>query len=72
MRITKVQEDAGHDIKAVMLEDGSTHTLEEAITMAKAGQIEGVNVGKDRLGRETLRSYPDGDPTNNLSELPRF
>lgn len=72
MRITKVQEDDNYDIKAVMLDDGSTHGIEEAISMAKSNQIEGVNVGKDKLGRDTLRSNPDDDTSNNLSNLPRF
>ena len=72
MKITKIQKDDNYDIKAVMLDDGTTHTIEEAIQMAKNEQLEGVNVGKDKLGRETLRSNPDGDPSNNLSNLPTF
>ena len=72
MKIVAIQEDKGYDIKAVKLDDGSVHQLADAIAMAKNNQIEGVNVGKDKLGRETLRSNPDGDPTNNLKNLPRF
>lgn len=72
MKIIKIKEDNNYDISAVMLDDGTQHSIEEAINMAKNNQIEGVNVGKDKLGRDTLRSNPDGDPSNNLSNLPRF
>lgn len=72
MKIVAVKQDKGQDIEAVKLDDGSVHQLADAIAMAKNNQIEGVNVGKDRLGRETLRSYPDGDPSNNLANLPKF
>lgn len=71
-KIVAIQEDKDYDIKAVKLDDGSIHQIEEAIQMVKNEQIEGVNVGKDKLGKETLRSNPDGDPTNNLKNLPRF
>ena len=70
MKITKVQKDNNYDISAVMLDNGTVVDIEQAITMAKDNQIEGVNVGKDKLGRETLRSNPDGDESNNLANLP--
>lgn len=59
-------------ISAVRFQDGTTAEIGEAIGMAEAGLIEDVNTGKNREGQKTLRSYPDGDPSNNLSNLPRF
>lgn len=59
-------------ISAVKFQDGSVADIAQAIAMAEADQIEDVNTGKNREGQKTLRSYPDGDPSNNLSNLPRF
>lgn len=65
----------GSSITAVQFQDGSTVDIEEAIALAEEGYIEGVNTGATREsdGRQkTLRSYPDGDPDNNLDKLPNF
>ncbi|CAG7636182.1 DUF3892 domain-containing protein [Paenibacillus allorhizosphaerae] len=62
----------GGGISAVKFQDGSVADIATAIGMAEAGLIEDVNTGKNREGQKTLRSYPDGDPSNNLSNLPRF
>ncbi|UUZ95593.1 DUF3892 domain-containing protein [Paenibacillus sp. P25] len=59
-------------ISAVRFQDGTEADIATAIGMAEAGLIEDVNTGKNREGQKTLRSYPDGDPSNNLSNLPRF
>ncbi|WP_282942776.1 DUF3892 domain-containing protein [Paenibacillus sp. RC67] len=59
-------------ISAVKFQDGSVADIAQAIGMAEADMIEDVNTGKNREGQKTLRSYPDGDPSNNLSNLPRF
>jgi hypothetical protein len=59
-------------IGAVRFQDGTVVDIASAIGMAEAGQIEDVNTGRNREGQKTLRSYPDGDPSNNLSRLPRF
>jgi hypothetical protein len=59
-------------ISAVRFQDGSVADIAQAIAMAEADLIEDVNTGKNREGQKTLRSYPDGDPSNNLSNLPRF
>jgi hypothetical protein len=59
-------------ISAVKFQDGSVADIAQAIAMAEADMIEDVNTGKNREGQKTLRSYPDGDPSNNLSNLPRF
>jgi len=59
-------------IAAVQFQDGTRVDIAKAIAMAEAGYIEDVNTGRNREGQKTLRSYPDGDPSNNLSNLPRF
>lgn len=59
-------------ISAVQFQDGSVADIAQAIEMAEEDLIEDVNTGKNREGEKTLRSYPDGDPSNNLSNLPRF
>jgi hypothetical protein len=63
-------EDGG--ISAVQFQDGSVADIPSAIAMAETGIIEDVNTGRNRQGQKTLRSYPDGEPSNNLSKLPRF
>ena len=59
-------------ISAVQFQDGSVADIASAIALAEMGLIEDVNTGKNREGQKTLRSYPDGNPDNNLSNLPRF
>lgn len=59
-------------ISSVQFQDGRVVDIANAIAMTEAGLIEDVNTGRNREGEKTLRSYPDGDPSNNLSNLPRF
>lgn len=59
-------------ISSVQFQDGRVVDIANAIAMTEAGLIEDVNTGQNRQGQKTLRSYPDGDPSNNLSNLPRF
>jgi hypothetical protein len=62
----------GGGISAVQFQDGSVVDIASAIAMSESGLIEDSNTGRNREGQKTLRSYPDGDPSNNLSNLPRF
>lgn len=71
-RIVKVRKDGDGDITNVMLEDGTAYTLDEAIRMTEQGNINGVTIGKSKSGTQYLRSNPDGDPDNNLDQLPTF
>lgn len=59
-------------ITDVQFDDGTTATIEQAIAMAEADVIAGVNTGVNVEGEKTLRSNRDDDPTNNLSNLPTF
>lgn len=71
LKIVAVQKD-GRNIKAVQFQNGEVADIQQAIQMAEQDLIEDVNTGKNREGEKTLRSYPDGDPTNNLDNLPTF
>ena len=68
--IIKVRKNNEGDITDVMLENGNVYSINEAITMAKDGLIEGVNVSRAKNGREYLRSDPNGTVKDNLDNLP--
>lgn len=59
----------GGRITGYQLSDGSTVTKEEGVSLAKAGEIQGVGVAH-RKDSEYLRSLPDGTESNNLGNLP--
>ena len=70
--ITKVRKNTDGNITDIMLDDGSTWPIEQAIQLVKEHKIEGVNVGKSRSGKEFLRANPDGYEENNLDQMPTF
>lgn len=72
IRIVKVKKNSDGDITDVMLNDGAVYSIDEAITMAKHGTIQGVNVSEARNGREYLRSNPNGQENDNLDNMPSF
>lgn len=67
--ITKVikhdQEVVGYE-----LSDGNRVSMEQAIEMATANQLEHVGVSTSKKGQPYIRSLADGDESNNLSNLP--
>jgi len=71
--IIKVKKEKGV-IKEVMFNDNSTVTIDEAIQMAERNEIIGVHTGITRGDNphKTLIGNPDGDPSNNLDNLPSF
>ncbi len=56
-------------ITGYQLSDGSTVSKEQGVSMAKAGDIQGVGVAH-RKDSEYLKSLPDGTENNNLGNLP--
>lgn len=62
------------NIKQVKFDTGEIVDIEQAIQMAEQGLINNVNTGATRGAHphKTLRSNPDGDPSNNLDNLPEF
>lgn len=71
-KVIKVKKNSQGDITDIMLENGTVHSITEAISMAKDNLIDGVNVGKAKNGREYLRSNPNGNENDNLDNKPIF
>lgn len=71
-RIVKVRKNSDGDITDVMVENGTVYSVTDAITMARNHQLENVNVGHARNGRDYLRSNPNGIEDDNLDNLPTF
>ncbi len=57
------------DVTGYKLSNGQTVDMQTAVTMTKNGQIKGVGVATNQ-GSEYLRSLPDRNEANNLSNLP--
>ncbi|MCT4597139.1 MAG: DUF3892 domain-containing protein [Vallitalea sp.] len=71
-KITNVRKDGYGKITDVMLNDGNSYSIEDAIKMTKDDKIEGVNVGKAKNGVEFLRADPDQREDNNLDNYPGY
>ena len=56
-------------ITGYQLSDGSIVSKEEGVSLAKAGEIQGVGIAH-RKDSEYLKSLPDGTENNNLGHLP--
>ena len=68
--ISRVVKDSQGEITAYEFENGDIVSKEQAVMLAKQGNIGGVSVSTSRKGEEYLRSLPDGDKSNNLDSLP--
>lgn len=71
-KIVRVKKNQDGDITDVMLENGNIYSLHEAVMMAKDGLLADVNVGTAKNGKEFLRSNANGNPNDNLDNLPLF
>ncbi len=67
-RITGLVKEGGR-ITGYQLSDNSIVEKQQAIIMAKQGQIVGVGIAH-RGDTEYLKSIPDGSENNNLGNLP--
>ena len=56
-------------ITGYQLSDGSIVSKEEGVSLAKAGEIQGVGIAH-RKDSEYLKSLPDGTENNNMGNLP--
>lgn len=56
-------------ITGYQLSDGSNVSKEEGVALAKEGEIKNVGIAH-RKDTEYLKSLPDGNENNNLSNLP--
>jgi hypothetical protein len=67
-----VQKNGDGDITAFKTSNGRVLDYEQAKLEAEQGTIQGVNVFKGRDGEKYIRGDADGDPSNNLDNLPNF
>lgn len=72
MKIVAVQKDEKGVIQQYKLDDKRIVDVQQAIKMVKSNEIENCNVFTTRNGSEAIRSNNDGDPSNNLDNLPTF
>lgn len=58
----------------VQLSNGRKITIEEAISLASQGELDGFTTGATRgdYSHATLKGVADGNLDNNLSNLPRY
>ncbi|MFC7062216.1 DUF3892 domain-containing protein [Halobacillus seohaensis] len=67
-----VRKNEDGDIVSFQTSTGRELTYEQAIAAVEDGTIHGANVGKARNGRPVIRGNADGDPDNNLDNLPAY
>lgn len=67
--VTKVMTKNGH-VAGYELSCGKVVDVNEATQMANDGKLSGVVVSTMPNGKDCLRSAKDGNPKNNLSNLP--
>ncbi|WP_407636417.1 MULTISPECIES: DUF3892 domain-containing protein [Fictibacillus] len=67
-----VQKNGDGDITAFKTDSGRVLDYQSALQEVKNGNIANVNTFKGRDGEEYIRSNADGDPSNNLDNLPTF
>ncbi|MFM1655224.1 DUF3892 domain-containing protein [Brevibacillus sp. B_LB10_24] len=70
--VVAVRKNGDGDIIKLKLSDGNEVDYLVAQRLAEQGMIENVQVFKGRGGDIHLRSIPDGDPSNNLDNMPLF
>ncbi|WP_138751750.1 DUF3892 domain-containing protein [Paenibacillus sinopodophylli] len=71
-QIVAVQKDGDGDLTAFKTSSGRVLAYQEALLEVQAGHIAGVNSFKGKDGEFYIRGDADGDPTNNLDQLPLF
>lgn len=71
-QIVAVQKNGDGDLTAFKTSSGRVLDYAVALQEVQAGHIAGVNAFKGRDGETYIRGDADGDPSNNLDELPNF
>jgi len=71
-QIVAVQKDGDGDLTAFKTNSGRVLDYATALQEVQAGHIAGVNTFKGKDGDIYIRGDADGDPTNNLDQLPMF
>ncbi|MBT2287741.1 DUF3892 domain-containing protein [Paenibacillus albidus] len=67
-----VQKNGDGDITGFKTSSGRVLEYGQALEEVKSGSIAGVNAFKGRDGEMYIRGDADGDPSNNLDQLPMF
>lgn len=67
-----VQKNGDGDITAFQTSTGRVLDYSQALQEVHNGMIQGVNAFKGRDGETYIRGDADGDPSNNLDNLPTF
>ncbi|MCT2197530.1 DUF3892 domain-containing protein [Paenibacillus sp. p3-SID1389] len=67
-----VRKNGDGNLVAFKMSSGRVLDYQQALQEVKAGAIAGVNVFKGRDGEMYIRGDADGDPSNNLDNLPSF
>jgi hypothetical protein len=70
--IVAVQRNGEGDITMFKTSSGRVLSYQEALTEVDNNRIQGVNTFKGRDGEVYIRSNADGNPSNNLDQLPTF
>ncbi|KAA0550158.1 DUF3892 domain-containing protein [Bacillus sp. BGMRC 2118] len=70
--VVAVKRNGDGDITMFKTSSGRELTYAEALTDISNHKIDGVNTFKGRDGEMYIRSNADGDPSNNLDQLPTF
>ncbi|OMF22733.1 hypothetical protein BK133_25395 [Paenibacillus sp. FSL H8-0548] len=71
-QIVAVQKNGDGDLTAFKTTNGRVLDYASALEEVQAGHIAGVNTFKGKDGEFYIRGDADGDPTNNLDQLPIF
>lgn len=71
-RFIAVQKNGDGDLTSFQTSSGRVLNYDQALQEVQAGNIAGVNIFKGRDGAPHIRGDADGDPTNNLDQLPLF
>ncbi|MFX3633404.1 MAG: DUF3892 domain-containing protein [Candidatus Pristimantibacillus sp.] len=71
-QIVAVQKNGDGDLTSFKTSTGRVLDYQTALQEVEAGQIAGVNAFKGRDGETYIRGDADGDPSNNLDQLPIF
>lgn len=70
--VVGVRKNGDGDIIELKLDNGTVVDYKTAQYMVKNKEIKNLNVFRGRDGDEHLRSNADGDPSNNLDNMPTF
>jgi hypothetical protein len=71
-QVVAVRKNGDGDIAWLKLSNGQVVDYKTAQQMVRDRQIANLNVFTGRDGEPHLRSNADGDPSNNLDNLPTF